>query len=114
MNTPSSNTEPVICHAVPQETLIDYARKIFELAQNGKSIEAKFNKLEFIVTQEKFKSPEAIADYCLLKNQKEYEEHKKTPEYQERARQYKEQILLQKKQAIEEQEKLLRLSSDEH
>jgi translation initiation factor 2B subunit (eIF-2B alpha/beta/delta family) len=110
MNTLPTNSEHITCHAVPQEKLIDYARKIFELAKNGKTVEASFNKLAFFVTQEKFKTPEDIANFYLSENLKRDEEYKRSPEYKQRAEEAKKQLRNKQKNATEQEEKLLTIT----
>lgn len=75
---------------MPQETILTYAQRLFDLAQTEESVQAKFNKIEFLVTRENFENPTQIADYYLSENQKRYENYKQSPEYEE-VKQYKKQ-----------------------
>lgn len=114
MNTPEINKDPVACYAVPQETIYDYAEKVFELVEKGTPVHAKFNKIEFVVTLEKFKNPKAIIKYYFSENQLREEKRKRSPDYLKRAKQFKEQIKHEQEQAKEEQKKLLNLSPEKH
>lgn len=113
MNVPNIQTETVSCHAIPQETIIDFANKVFQLAQTGKTVRAKFNKIEFLVAPDSFQSPKEIANYYLSENHKQYEEYKATPDYKEKAEAFKLQLENDKKRALEQEKLLLGLRFDD-